>query len=297
MITTLTRQLITFGELSFDHFRFPSQELESRGPNNTILYHQRYYPEEFLGESLHHAQPASQNFGGPLNAAAPQQAPRQKNYGGQPSYRPSSSNEDDGSYNPAPAAQQQPSYPRYSNNYAPSAAPKPAPYSAPPKQRKPVASQAYPSTYSSQSYPSNYPAPAAASSKPAATSASYAPSSSYGSSPYQQSAPQSQSYPTSSYNSQQYKPEASSAPSYAPAVNYAPSQPARQYKKVQASSILSPSAKPAPAAAYPSSSYPSSSSYGSYPSSVGSSYGSAPGRVSSSLIDSLKSGVTYEEDY
>ncbi|KAI1280376.1 hypothetical protein HDE_13419 [Halotydeus destructor] len=261
------------------------KEIDQKGPNNTIRYHQRYYPEEFLGDIFSslpqepaQKQPARQSSQS-YPAQSQPQPQRQQSY---PSYK----NEDD--YG---SSQSQPSsYP--ANSYQPSYAP-----AAAPKQ-------------SSQSYPSNYPsnyANSAASSKPAAATYS-APSSSY---------QQPRAQPQSSYSSPDYSPSYSPSASkpaaaqaaYSPSSAYSAQQPA--YKKVQASSITLPrtqgyQAQPSPAApAYSPSTYQPQSSYQSvakaqqYPAPQAYSAGGS-GRYTSSLVDNynnLKSGVTYEEDY
>lgn len=303
----------------YDHL---TQELEQRGPNNSILYHQRYYPEEFLGDSLHLGPPGPngrttvQSFGvaPPRQSSRQQAAPRQQ-YNAQPNY--ASSDEDGYGSAPAqPAYQSQPS--RYQQDSYARPTSKPAPYEQPrAAARKPAATpQSYPSN-SYNSYPANY--PSAASSKPSASAYSPSSSSSYGAAApaSYQSAPVSQSYP-SSYapsSSSSRASAASQAPSYAPSVNYA-AQPS--YKKVLAASIapVAPKSQAAPQQAtygsYPSSysNYPSSASTAAQPSygaaqsspkltsynTAGSPYGN---QARSSLVDyaNLKSGVTYEEDY
>lgn len=268
------------------------QPLNQKGPNNTILYHQRYYPEEFLAQfgdvfaSLPQSLPAT---GRQTTQSYPAQAPRSQYTNPAPqSYRPSSS-EDDSIYGGNSAAISQPAaYPSYSQNQGYVSAAQSKPERASPKP--------YPSSYSSSSYPSSYSQP-----KPATT---YAPAPA----PYQQPA-RVQSYQPQTYAPQsypQYAPAATkpaaTATSYTPSVNYA-SQPT--YKKVSAASVAPVAPKPsayAPYASYPATYATSSPKVRTYVQPASVSYASPIShKASSSLVDeyptvSLKSGVTYESD-
>jgi len=268
------------------------KELDQKGPNNTIRYHQRYYPQEFLGDIFGSLPQEPAQGGRQTVQQYPAPAP-QRGYDA-PYNRPSASSEEESYGNSAPISQPsyQPSY-NQGGGYA----------SAPAKSERTRSSSYSPSAYQ-QSYPSsNY---AQSAPKPASTASSYAPAPA----PYQPSA-RAQTYPAASgYSSHpsyqpQYqpaatKPAATSASPYQPSVNYA-SQPA--YKKVSAASITPvapPKASNVGYAPYASSIYPASySSSRTRASPYGSSGPSL--KASSSLVDSpypsLKSGVTYEEDY
>jgi len=282
------------------------KELDQRGPNNSIRYHQRYYPEgfDFGGDVLSQVLPPSQ----------PQQSQGQRQSAPYNSY-------DDSYGNSRSNSRSQPeSYPSYQSYPAPAPAParaqpaprtvykppvtRPAPAYTPPAYttqpvtvptRRPVTyttPNAYPTSYSDSSdsdYPSSgssYTAPKDsdyASSGPSYSvpSSSYPSSSSYSGSASYSPSLSSSSYPSSSSAS---SPGTSSYTSYKPVQSVKPaSYPSRPL------GIPIASFRVASSAGYGSSPQASRIRVAAYPS---------PGSFSMGAFNSeLASGVKYDEDY
>ncbi|RWS30345.1 early nodulin-75-like protein [Leptotrombidium deliense] len=293
---------------------FLYKPLDQRGPNNTVRYHQRFYPEEFLGDPLLSAFPQTQSYGYPQpNQASPQKPQAQP----QPS-RPSYSNDYDSSYNsneddyrpsvpvrPVPAPQPKPSYNPSYPSYQPKppqaqipasvynkpvAKPAPAPiaYTPPsyrpqsaPEQRRPASSSSSYPEYNSNNYAAAY-TPSV--NKPVPQPAYNTYPSSYAASPAK---PSSSGYsPQSGYQSS-YKPNSSG---YSPSANYQPSAPS--YKPNLVSNAPKPSS--GSYSSYPA--YPSYSS-ASYDSSETSSDPRYGNQRPTLRTPNEYSGVAYEEDY
>jgi len=179
---------------------------ESLKPNQTVRYHQRYYPDEFLGD------PAAPPTGSDNVVSYPASNPvNNRPAARQPAYNPASSYEDDDNIS---AAQPSPASYR-SNSYSSNSA----------RSNKPSYSSNYPSGYSTKpiiaakpkpSYSGNYPVNLISSPQPSSRSrANY--NDNYDSSSYGQPAARSYqsssakpiykpNYSTSASNSNIYKP-------------------------------------------------------------------------------------------
>ncbi|RWS16951.1 early nodulin-75-like protein [Dinothrombium tinctorium] len=176
---------------------FLYKPLDQKGPNNTIRYHQRFYPEQFIGEPLQSGFPQTQTYGVSPQAPAPKPSAPVRPYN---EYDNSyNSNEDE--YIPSTPIRPQPkpqtsSYPSFSsyqpkpapvppNVYKPTVvkhAPAPQPYTAPSyraqpasEQRRPVTPANYPESYNSYAASLAAPInkPTSYNSYPAAAPASY----------------------------------------------------------------------------------------------------------------------------
>ncbi|XP_015795359.1 uncharacterized protein LOC107371722 [Tetranychus urticae] len=288
--------------------------IDNGGPNNSVRYHQRYYPEEFLGDPLAAAFPAGvegvQSYPAKpvaVGAGSGQSAPRSPQ-GYSDSYEHDYSGEDNrqsSPYRSQPVAAPRPVAPRTQPSYSPySSKPKPL-ASGPPSQpsytfsAKPYAGSGYASDASRSSYSNDEtderssspyrptPSPYSGSTRPYSGYSGPSSSSSSSSPPY---AP-----PTSSSSYSPYKPVTLSSPS----PNYGYSRPSSSPVSSSGSAYNS---KPSsvPYSSFPSYSPYSSSAYGSSAASERnvrpSSY--APrGYSGTSSKPYGYSGVTYEEDY
>ncbi|XP_076355232.1 uncharacterized protein LOC143249372 [Tachypleus tridentatus] len=109
--------------------------LDHKGPNQTVRYYQRYYPEEFLL-----GPPAPNQFGFPVapssdyegGASAARPAPQHTSSDGAPALAPSSG---PSSYDDIPSSRPAPRPNSYNNYPAPRPAPKPRPYDNAPATR------------------------------------------------------------------------------------------------------------------------------------------------------------------
>lgn len=281
------------------------REIDQRGPNNTIRYHQRYYPEEFLGDA---ALNLPQSFGYPAEQS-PAPATRQPSAAySQPKPRPTYSDEVDqdtaipyNNYRPQsyPSSSSRDQSSSYRAPSSPSAVSRP--YAAPAvvPQRKPTA-DSYASSY--PSYPSSYPASTAAPYRPAVSSGlRYAQSSG---SPIRSSYPASSARATSSPYSSYPSSASSSSSSQAGQSRSTPapyqSSPNSVYKKANSA----PVSRYPYVASYPSlssASSPASSASDAYPP-ISPSYDSGFSRYNSAFSASdypsrYRTGVTYETDY
>ncbi|XP_053211773.1 uncharacterized protein LOC128395380 [Panonychus citri] len=299
--------------------------IDNGGPNNSVRYHQRYYPEEFLGDPLAAAFPAGSAQSYPAkpvpvsNGGAGSSAPRapQGSYSG--SYEDDYSGEDNRQSSPyrspQPAAQPpRPSAPRNQPNYGPySPKPKPQGPPPPPPQQPSYTFSAKP--YSGSGYGSNPSRPSYAN-EDGPNERSSSSSSSSSSSPYRPT-PSPYSGSTRPYSGYSVGPSSPPYASPAPSSNYSPykpvtlssSSPNYGYSRSSPSpSSVSPSSayNPKPNAVPPYSSYPPS--YSPYSSNAYGSSAASERNVRPSSYDprgysatSNKpygySGVTYEEDY
>lgn len=288
------------------------QEIDQRGPNNTVRYHQRYYPEEFLGDA---ALNLPQSFGYPPEQSAPQAARQQTAAYSQPKPRPTYSDEADQDtaipYNnnyrpqsyPSTASRDQSS----SSSYRPSSSgSRPSPYASQPAYtptaRKPVdSSPSYAPSYAS--FPT-YSTPAPTAYRPVSSGLRYAQSSGSPIRSYPAAAAaRATASPYSAYSALQSPASSPYSSQSRPTQSPYSSSPASVYKKVAA----------AAAPRYPyTASYPSLSSSASSAAASSSSrdsysplspaYDSGISRFNSAFSGSdypsrYRTGVTYEGDY
>lgn len=288
------------------------QEIDQRGPNNTIRYHQRYYPEEFLGDA---ALNLPQSFGYPPEQSAPAAARQQTASAySQPKPRPTYNDEADqdtaipysNSYRPqsypSAASRDQPS----SSSYRPSSSSssRSSPYATQPAYasataRKPVDPQ---SSYAS--YPASYPSyttPSPASYRPVSSGLRYAQSAGSPIRSQPTSSARATVSPYSPYSALSSPTSSAYASQSRPTQSPYSSSPTSVYKKVPV----------AAAQRYPyTSSYPSLSSSASTSASVrdgyspiSSAYDSGFSRFANSAFSGsdypsrFRTGVTYESDY
>ncbi|CAG2162455.1 unnamed protein product [Oppiella nova] len=276
--------------------------LEQRGPNNTIRYHQRYYPEgfDFGGDVLSQVLPPSQP-----------QRPASSPYNSRDSY-------DEDSYEPRGNSRSQPdNYPSY-QSYPASTPVRAQPVSRP-IYKQPVVRQPAPQTYSAPSYTTQ------SQPKPTSRPSTYSTPSLYASTSYSDDSDAYDTYPSSgsSYNSRDSSDYSSSGNSYSsPSASY----PSSQYSGSSGSSSSYPSssagssaalssyrpiqaAKPAsypsrsigiPIASFRVAAAPAPTNYGSSAQASrvrASAYPSPTGFSLGAFNSEMASGVKYDEEY